>query len=378
MKRLAWLLWLLLASPAIAGQVVLSWDPPTTNTDGTPLTDLGGYKLYYGTGSGSYGSVIDVGNVITYTVTGLLDGTYYFAVTAHDTLGNESNFSNEVFRTIASVAIPAPNALQAVGTGGTVTLSWDKPNYADIVGYQISRGSSAGLYNTFYDVGPAQTSSASCVIGYTGCVRKQHIWYNTFPGTYTYTLRGYDSQGNASAYAGAISVLLSTDAILPADVTNFSAATLTDTSIRLTWTNPSDPDFSGVKIEYAFNNTISFVLLVSLKGYPGAQQAYNHYNLVPGTYNYRIHTKDTSGNITSTEHANVTLRTPIAEANPVTQEPPVQTDQPKRKKENDAGFGCGTIKNDRSSGGGGTDASIILITIPFVFALRRKLQLQSN
>jgi hypothetical protein len=34
---------------AISGQATLSWDPPTTNVDGTPLTDLAGYKVYYGT-----------------------------------------------------------------------------------------------------------------------------------------------------------------------------------------------------------------------------------------------------------------------------------------------------------------------------------------
>ena len=84
MKRLMWLFWLLLlfAAPAIAGQAILSWDPPTTNADGSQLTDLGGYKVYYGTASGNYGSVIDAGNVLTYTVTGLSNGTFYFAATA--------------------------------------------------------------------------------------------------------------------------------------------------------------------------------------------------------------------------------------------------------------------------------------------------------
>src|SRR3990170_6861338 len=96
MKRLLWLLWLLtvlMTSPAIAGQAVLSWDPPTTNTDESWLTDLGGYRLYYGTVSGNYGSVIDAGNVITHTVTGLSGGTYYFAVTAYDTSGIKTGFS---------------------------------------------------------------------------------------------------------------------------------------------------------------------------------------------------------------------------------------------------------------------------------------------
>jgi hypothetical protein len=80
--------------------VTLTWAAPTTNADGTPLTDLAGYKIYYGTISGNYTEVIDVGNVITYKVEGRQPGTYYFAVTAYDTSGNESDYSNEVSKII--------------------------------------------------------------------------------------------------------------------------------------------------------------------------------------------------------------------------------------------------------------------------------------
>lgn len=93
-----------LTPPASAGQAVLSWDPPTTNADGSPLTDLSGYRIYYGTSSGVYGTATDVGNVITSIITNLTDGAiYYFAVTAYDLSGNESNFSNEVNKTILSI-----------------------------------------------------------------------------------------------------------------------------------------------------------------------------------------------------------------------------------------------------------------------------------
>jgi hypothetical protein len=71
-------------------QVTLAWD---ANTE----SDLAGYKVYIGTSSGVYTSKIDVGNVTTYTVTGLQPGnTYYFVVTAYDTGGLESGYSNEV------------------------------------------------------------------------------------------------------------------------------------------------------------------------------------------------------------------------------------------------------------------------------------------
>lgn len=86
-----------------AGEATLTWDPPTTNVDNTELTDLAGYKVYYGTSPGKYGEPIDVQNVIKYTVPNLIGGDiYYFAVTAYDTLMNESGFSNEVSKTILS------------------------------------------------------------------------------------------------------------------------------------------------------------------------------------------------------------------------------------------------------------------------------------
>jgi hypothetical protein len=82
------------------GSATLAWSAPTTNTDGTPLTDLAGYKVYYGTSSGNYTSSLDIGNVATYTVNNLSPGTYFFSVTAYDTSRIESSFSNEVSKTI--------------------------------------------------------------------------------------------------------------------------------------------------------------------------------------------------------------------------------------------------------------------------------------
>jgi hypothetical protein len=68
----------------------VAWDP---NTE----PDLAGYRLYYGKASGTYESVIDVGNQTTYTIPGFVEGVdYYFAVTASNVYGLESAFSDEV------------------------------------------------------------------------------------------------------------------------------------------------------------------------------------------------------------------------------------------------------------------------------------------
>jgi hypothetical protein len=85
---------------AVSGGATLSWDDPTTNTDGSTLTGLAGCKIYYGTSPGVYSAIIDAGNVTTYVINNLAPGTYYFAVTAYDASGNESGYSNEMSKII--------------------------------------------------------------------------------------------------------------------------------------------------------------------------------------------------------------------------------------------------------------------------------------
>src|ERR1043166_9633625 len=59
--------------------------------------DIAGYRLYYGTAPGNYTERLDVGNLVTATVLDLTGGVvYHFAVTAYNTAGIESSFSNEV------------------------------------------------------------------------------------------------------------------------------------------------------------------------------------------------------------------------------------------------------------------------------------------
>ena len=84
-------------SPVVVGRLSLEWDAPTTNEDGTPLTDLAGYKLYYGTASGVYDHSVDVGNVSAYDLSNLTKGqVYYLVVTAYNGSDTESVYSNEI------------------------------------------------------------------------------------------------------------------------------------------------------------------------------------------------------------------------------------------------------------------------------------------
>ncbi len=91
-----------LAEGAATGAATLSWTAPTENDDGTPLTDLAGYRLYWGTTPGSYPNSVTIDNpgVTTYVVENLVSGTYEFAATAFNTAGVESRLSNPATKTV--------------------------------------------------------------------------------------------------------------------------------------------------------------------------------------------------------------------------------------------------------------------------------------
>lgn len=84
------------------GFATLSWTPPVTNSDGSPLTDLAGYKLYYGTSQGNYGYEIQIDNpgITTFVVENLSPNTYYFVAAAINSAGVASNYSNEAIQTV--------------------------------------------------------------------------------------------------------------------------------------------------------------------------------------------------------------------------------------------------------------------------------------
>lgn len=88
--------------PPPTGSATLTWTAPLLNTDGTALTDLAGYHIYYGTSAGALTTQIDVAGTTatTYAITGLAPGTYYFTVTAYSSVGTESAQSNVGTKTI--------------------------------------------------------------------------------------------------------------------------------------------------------------------------------------------------------------------------------------------------------------------------------------
>jgi hypothetical protein len=85
-----------------SGSATLSWTPPTQNTDGSALTNLAGYRVYWGPAAGNYPNSVTLTNagLTSYVVSNLAPGTYYFAVAARNSAGTESAKSNAASKTI--------------------------------------------------------------------------------------------------------------------------------------------------------------------------------------------------------------------------------------------------------------------------------------
>jgi len=88
--------------PPPTGSITISWTPPQARADGSPLTDLAGYHIYYGTASGVYSQTVTVASpsATSYTIANLSAGTYYVTMRSFDTSNIESSSSPEASKTI--------------------------------------------------------------------------------------------------------------------------------------------------------------------------------------------------------------------------------------------------------------------------------------
>jgi hypothetical protein len=84
------------------GSVSLSWTAPIKNTDGSTLTNLAGFRVYYGTTAGSYSRSVQLPspNLTSVVIEDLTTARWYFAVKAYTTRGVESAFSGSISKLI--------------------------------------------------------------------------------------------------------------------------------------------------------------------------------------------------------------------------------------------------------------------------------------
>ena len=84
------------------GSVTLSWYPPTENADGSALTDLAGYRIYYGRKIDALNQVITLGNpgLTRLAIEDLDSATWHFSMTSFNSSGSESERSPTVSKTV--------------------------------------------------------------------------------------------------------------------------------------------------------------------------------------------------------------------------------------------------------------------------------------
>ena len=139
------------AQPTVSAR--LTWDP---NSE----PDLAGYRVYYGTKTLTYTNMTDVGSAVNLAIPGLVPGvTYFFAVTAYNQLGLESDYSLEV----AYTPLPTANLLALLPNGpGKAKLRFS---------YTGSVGTGFKLYtNSVLYLSAVTTAASSTVLDLPGIV----------------------------------------------------------------------------------------------------------------------------------------------------------------------------------------------------------------
>jgi hypothetical protein len=93
----------IIVPPQPVNEATLTWTAPTTNTDGSPLVNLAGYRVHYWNDTDhAVDTVTDIPNAMAtmFTVTPLPSGRWHFDMTAYNTAGVESVFSEEVTKVV--------------------------------------------------------------------------------------------------------------------------------------------------------------------------------------------------------------------------------------------------------------------------------------
>jgi type IV pilus assembly protein PilW len=255
------------------GQFTISFIAPSLNTDSSSLDDLGGFKVYFGEGSGDYYAPAytlsdETQSSITVIDSRLTVGVaYHVAMTSYDTSFNEGPLSSEITFTLADVERPdAPFDLGATAAIGSVTLNWQAPLDAeDVSGYRIYRGTTPDFELTapiadestldeqtfeFVDTDVESCRTYYYQIAAVDCVDAGDlsvIAYGDGDGDLDdepeFTVTNTTPYEDPPVAPGA-----------PIEANGTEVAVGGNELVSLMWTNPSDTDLYGVRIRFSETN----------------------------------------------------------------------------------------------------------------------------
>ncbi len=279
----------LVASPG-DGQVTLDWQPPVSN-GGTAITN---YRVYRGTSSGSNSYQVKLGNVITYTDTGVINGvTYYYNVTAINSVG-ESASSIEVTATpqAGPSAPSAPQNFVATAGDAKVTLNWQPPvsnGGVVITNYKIYKGTTSGSTTFQIKIGNVTTYTNTGLINGV---------------TYYYNVTGVNSVGEGPTSLE-VSVTPQTGLSVSSEPQNL-IATPGDGQVTLNWQEPASDGGSTIMNYMIYRGTSSGgeALIATI----GNVLVYADTGITNGqTYYYKVSAVNGVGEGTQSNELKVTL-----------------------------------------------------------------------
>lgn len=212
------------ASPVSDTQTFLIWNTPIN------ATGVIGYKIEYKIGSSSYSTVGLIGNLTTYLHTGLeTNTTYTYRVSAINSVGI-GNPSNEA--TVTTLAVPlAPRNLSAtVISSSQINLDWTAPSSDGgtlVKGYKILRENSCtGSFVTVSTTTNSSTKYSDVGLAANTC--------------YRYNIQAINAIGVGSTSSNVTATTTPVPAHVPNSPAGLGVTSLSSTSLKLTWSAPSD------------------------------------------------------------------------------------------------------------------------------------------
>lgn len=183
-----WFMFFILPTSCWGDQsVTLAWDP-------NPESDLAGYIVYYGSASRNYTNAVNVGNITTNTVSGLVNGaTYFFAVTAYNTNGLESDFSAEVSYLASSDSVIA-TTLQPILSRSNVVFRGTSSVAGLAAWFDLSEGTNTSNWHQV----PAQ-SPTNQVYWAVLATNQMSFYGGAMPTNWTYRFSVSDAANQWSA-----------------------------------------------------------------------------------------------------------------------------------------------------------------------------------